>query len=73
MKWLNYFMAPTVAETAVVLREMFCNDLTNLILEFLKPLPKPYNPRSTWRHVDEYDSTGMYGHVPMCPVGLPLF
>ena len=66
-------MAPTTAEAAAVLREMFCNDLANLILQFLKPEPKPYDWTGGWRHVDEWGPAGNYGHVPMCPIALPLF
>ena len=72
MKLLNYMgTAATPAQAAAALREKFCNDLANLIMQWAAFEPKPYDTR--WRQVAEWGPSGSYGHVPMCPIELPLF
>jgi len=62
-----------MGETEFVLREIFCSDLANLVLEFLRPEIEAWDPWSGWVHVDEWDSFGNYGSLPVCPTELPLF
>ena len=59
-------------EVELALREIFCTDVVRLMLQFLRPVPEPFEWFG-WRDVAEYDSRGNYGHVPMCPIELPLF
>ena len=65
-------VAATTAELQRALARVFCKDLANLILQWAAPEPKPYD-RPQWRQVAEWGPRGSYGHVPMCPIELPLF
>ncbi len=65
--------AATPAQAATALREKFCNDLANLIMQWAAFEPEPYNKNHLWRRVAEWGPSGSYGHVPMCPIELPLF
>ena len=56
-----------------VLKEFFPFCIAELICEFAKPLPAPYDSWALWQEVPEFDCMGNYGQLPMCPVDLPLF
>ena len=47
------------------------HDLALLICAFAKPVPLPFNYWSLWKEVPEYNSSGTYGHLPMCSTELP--
>jgi hypothetical protein len=54
-----------------VLKTYVPHDLAILICAFAKPMPLPFNYWSLWKEVPEYDSKGIYGHLPMCSTDLP--
>ena len=51
----------------------FPSGVAELICAFAKPTPVPYDSWALWQNVPEFDRSGNYGCVPMCPVDLPLF
>ena len=59
-------------EVELLVREMFPLGVGDLVLSFLEPVA-PWSPFDQWVHVPEYDSQGYYGHVPMCPIDLPMW
>jgi hypothetical protein len=60
-------------EAELGLRRHLCNDLADLVLQFLQPKVEAWDPWAQWEHVPEYDACGNYGHLPMCAVELPMF
>ncbi len=80
MKLVDFYMSlfeQTKTDLAFVERELhrtvLCKDLSNLVLEFLKPDVKEWDPWSWDQNVPEFDSFGNYGSFPMCLTDLPLF
>jgi hypothetical protein len=63
-------MGMRLLEVELLLREKLPRVLADLVIAFATT-PAPWDPYDLW--VPEYDSNGDYGHVPMCPVELPLF
>ena len=59
--------------TLKLLRLHFPYGVAELISAFAKPTPVPYDSWALWQEVPEFDCSGNYGFVPMCPVDLPLF
>ena len=58
-------------EVTLLLKERVGKDLAGLIIEFCKNAVAPWDAYDLW--VPEYNSVGMYGQLPMCPVELPMF
>ena len=51
------------------------DDIRRLIFAFL-PVWSPFDGSlfdGTWRDVPEYDTLGVYGHVPMVSADLPMW
>ena len=58
-------------EIQMLIREKFPAGVRELILSFLKEPVVPWEPHDHW--IPEYDNQGNYGHVPMCPIDLPMW
>ena len=58
-------------EVELLVREKFPPGVRELILSFLEEPVTPWDPTDLW--VPEFDSSGLYGHVPMCPIELPTW
>ena len=58
-------------EVELLLKERVNKDLARLIIQFCKYTFDPWDAYDLW--VPEYNSTGMYGQLPMCPIELPIF
>jgi hypothetical protein len=54
-------------------KDYFPFGIAELICEFAKPTPAPYDSWALWAFVPEFDCNGNYGHLPMSPIDLPLF
>ena len=64
-------MGMRILEVELLLREKLPRVLADLVIAFASTPVAPWDPYDLW--VPEYDENGDYGHVPMCPVELPLF
>ena len=58
-------------EMEMLVRRKFPVGVRELIMSFLEEPVVPWEPHDQW--VPEFDNRGLYGHVPMCPIDLPMW
>ena len=65
----------SLVQAEATLKGILPRDLVNLVLFFLQPEVEAWDPMilAGWQHVEEFDESGNYGSLPMCPTELPLF